>query len=183
MKDCLEYIDIYGQPINILHKENKNIKTKIGGFFTILSIIIVILTCWIYGNDIFYRKNPISYTNDVITDDYPRNNLTRASFPLAFNFADEVSNPVNNLSIINMTLTLKTIEITSNDTFVNNLPIDLVPCTYENFPQISKVAFNNSLLHTYFCALSDDIFVEGYWNSNKITYLALDAYKCDYDNP
>jgi len=183
MKDCLEYIDYFGQPISILYKENKNLKTKIGGCFTILCSIIVILTCWIYGNDMLFRKNPISYTNDVISDDYPRNNLTWASFPLAFNFADDVSNPVNNLSIINMTLTLKTIEITSNGTIENKMPIDLVACTYEKFPHISKVTFDNSLLHTYFCALSDDIFVEGYWNSNKITYLTLEAYMCDYDNP
>ncbi len=183
MKNCLEYIDYYGQPIKILYKENENIKTKIGGCFTILSLTIVIVTCWIYGNDIFFRKNPISYTNDVISDNYPRNNLTRARFPLAFNFQDELYNPVKNLSIINMTLTLKTIEITSNGTIENKMPIDLVACTYEKFPHISKVTFDNSLLHTYFCALSDDIFVEGYWNSNKLTYLALEGYKCDYENP
>jgi len=183
MKNCLEYIDIYGQPISILSKENKNIKTIIGGCFTILSFIIVIVTCWIYGNDMLYRKNPISYSNEVITDDYPRINLTRASFPLAFNFADDVSNPVNNLSILNMTLTLNSIEITNNGTIVNNLLIELVPCTYEHFPQISKKTFNDSLLHTYLCFVSNDIFLEGYWNSNKLTFLALVAYMCDYDNP
>jgi len=183
MKNCLEYIDYYGQPIKILYKENENIKTKIGGCFTILSLTIVIVTCWIYGNDIFFRKNPISYTNDVISDNYPRNNLTRARFPLAFNFQDELYNPVKNLSIINMTLTLKSVEITSNGSIVKDLPVDLVPCTYEHFPQISKVIFDNSLLQTYFCALTDDIFVEGYWNSNKLTFLSLDAYMCDYENP
>jgi len=183
MKDCLEYIDIYGQPISILYKENRNVKTNVGGCFTIISCTLVIVTCWIYGNDMFYRKNPISYSNDVITDDYPRNNLTRASFPLAFNFADELSNPVNNMTIINMTLTLKSVEITYNGTIVKNMNINLVPCTYQHFPQISNISFDNSFLQVYFCAETDNMFVEGYWNSNKLTYLALNAYKCDYDNP
>lgn len=186
MEKLLEAIDIYGKEIKLQLNNKEKITTAIGGFFTLITVIIILISIWIFGKDIFYKENPISFTNQIITDYHPNLKIDRHNFPLAFNVVDKLSLPIKNPAILYFKLMLLQYDIDNTSGQITNSKekeILLEPCRYDHFPQITQQKFDNALLQTYFCPIEDNIEIEGYWDSNKITYLSLLVYKCNYDDP
>ena len=83
----------------MLHK--LRFKTFIGGIITFIFSIIIIVFFYIFGNDFYYRKNPI-FTYSSVGDNYSKINLKKEKFSLAFRIEDEygfIKHNQNNIHI------------------------------------------------------------------------------------
>jgi hypothetical protein len=56
----LAKIDLVGNQVSILHNEQKTMKSAIGGTFTLIIFAFSIFCSVYYGQDLVYKKNPIS---------------------------------------------------------------------------------------------------------------------------
>ena len=66
-----ERIDIFGPQMKIKIKGSENFKTRIGGFFTFLYLVVVILGFIAFGRDLYERKIPnVTFTKKIYTDGF-----------------------------------------------------------------------------------------------------------------
>lgn len=76
-------IDFFGKPFIFEEKENNKYTTLLGTLMTLLIIITCIVMGFLFGREIFERKNPSVLTSDEIID-VSRVNMT--DFPIFFTF-------------------------------------------------------------------------------------------------
>jgi len=187
MKKFLKAIDIYGGDINLTINKNEKIKTIMGGCLTLFTLLSLHILGWFVGNDIFYKVRPFSYVDNKITADYPKSYINKTNFPLAFGLSDYDSVPLVVENLIQYELVKKDFLISNKTGFfelVNSTIIDYRACVPSDFPMIKKEAFYAASLSGYFCPVSNNLFVEGYWSEKIVSFLSLSVKKCDYDiNP
>lgn len=53
------FFDIFGYNPQFYTDNEKQYKTFIGALFSIFLLEILFVSCWVYGNDIYYKQNPI----------------------------------------------------------------------------------------------------------------------------
>lgn len=57
-KEKFKYLDIFGcNPQFYINNETK-FRTTFGAILSLILVGIVAIACWIYGNDIYYKRNP-----------------------------------------------------------------------------------------------------------------------------
>ena len=95
MVNFLKYFDLYGSQIKIYINNKDKIKTDLGGIFTILTIIFIVIFTWYIGKDIIYRQNPFTYQQLESSNKYFENNITSNSFPIALSIMDFDSNTLD----------------------------------------------------------------------------------------
>jgi hypothetical protein len=66
----LKIIDLFGEPVKMNFDDRETIRTKLGGFFTILCPIIVTVFSWFIGKDIIYKVNPFYYQQSMTYDSH-----------------------------------------------------------------------------------------------------------------
>jgi hypothetical protein len=185
MKTFLRYLDVYSYDIKMKINDREKISSLIGILLSILTFFVLIVFSWLIGNDFIYRTNPNSYMDQNIGKAYPRINLTREFAPLAFGFSDEYGYPFLNESILifkflKYSYTLNETLSAFNDPVVTQ--IELENCNSNNFPSVSKEEFDHAALLGFYCPKNyDELYVEGSWISQNLTYLMFEVYKCDYD--
>src|SRR5438132_1393552 len=54
-------IDFFGEPVSVYINKQKTVRTLLGGTFSIIMGILIIIFSWIIGKDIYYKDNPFSY--------------------------------------------------------------------------------------------------------------------------
>lgn len=78
----LKYLDLFQvSPALYVNKQEKY-QTKFGGFLSVTLFIILGVSLWVYGRDIYLKENPnITYV-EISTDHPKRYNLTEDNFNL-----------------------------------------------------------------------------------------------------
>ena len=178
----LDMINLYGKEIKILVDKNESINSRFSKILTFITILIIITFTWIIGKDVIYKNNPLSYINQVLSPFHPKINITKETFPIAIGLFGLSNTPMFNSSIIDVKLTKsysKFDEVTGDLIEHTDENIELTNCTYESFPTISKEDFDKNILTSYLCPKNLDLFIEGYWNNNNLTFLTIIASKCN----
>ncbi len=70
MKDVLEVIDIFGTKFNFNVRQKETFNTHLGGFFTIITLGIVVFFSFFFGTDFYYKTNPLIFTSTIVPDRY-----------------------------------------------------------------------------------------------------------------
>jgi hypothetical protein len=61
----MKYLDFFSTPSSFTIDQNRNFKTTIGGFLTLLSAIICVICSMSIGQDFLYKRNPKIYSETV----------------------------------------------------------------------------------------------------------------------
>lgn len=184
MKKFLKIIDIYGEEIKLTLDSKEKINTICGGILTIVTLFGLILFSWFIGNDIYYKSNPLSYLDLVIEENFPKINLTKTYFPIAFGLTDIDNYPIFNSSLLDVKLYERNYVMNKTSNLLELLydrDIEFEKCTIEHFPSISIQEFNSASLNGFFCIKPSVIYVEGYWTQDILSYLSFRVSKCNYD--
>ena len=83
LTDKIKLIDIFYRTIKFETRESENYKTIFGGLLTIITGITMIVIGFLFGREIYQRKNPLVLNSDILLE-YSRINMNE--FPLFFTF-------------------------------------------------------------------------------------------------
>ena len=180
----MKLIDIYGVEVKLTIDKKQKINTICGGAFTIVTLLCTIAFAWFIGNDILYKTKPLSYFDLKVAETFTKINLSKNYFPIAVGLTDLDSNPINDNSLVEISF-IKKDYILNNETnsllLKNTTNVELILCLPEHFPTISEAVYKAASLPTYYCPKYDNLYVEGYWTEETLSYLSYSIKKCDYD--
>ncbi len=92
---CFKQIDMYGPIFTFTVFHSRHYKTIIGGILTIISIILILLLCFLSGKDFFFKENPKVLISNEKPTKYTIFNLTQNDLLLAWRINDINGNEVN----------------------------------------------------------------------------------------
>ena len=173
----MEIFDYLGQPLNLYYKSHNTLRTSFGGIMTIISFIIMSLMILAFGQDFFYRKNPIVVASTETLDQYEIHNLTNKNFPMAFRLEDAYGNFYNddrNLYLIGKYFMYNKINGIWNKTIDSY--IFPRPCSSKDFNSESKFHKDYKIIE-YYCIDLNHKF-GGYWNGDFVGHITVVAAKC-----
>lgn len=129
VKNC----DLIGPELKILINGNQRFKSKIGGIFTLIWLILIILAFCAFGRDIIEKKNPLIQMNSKVNLDRIFN-YDSNKFTIMFAITDNVKLlPINNIQrkmklYFNVRNTNATKSVNSSETTLLDINYDLIPC-------------------------------------------------------
>jgi hypothetical protein len=68
----LKKIDIFGTEFQFTIFNNKNFKTNLGGFCTLIAVLFAIILTLLFGRDLFFMDSPKIFVEDIIPNEYPK---------------------------------------------------------------------------------------------------------------
>jgi hypothetical protein len=175
-----EKIDIFGEPLHFHLTNMKSIPTKLGGIFTIATLILMISFLWFVGKDIIFKQRPRSYSEIEVSSRYKNITLTNDMFPISFFVSDVASLDVYEAKYFNLeTLYYEYATDSTGNLFLKNFTkLDLKMCKKEDYPMFSEELFVNSYLKKSFCVPSGlDLY--GYWSEEALSYLSISFKICN----
>jgi hypothetical protein len=178
----MKNIDFYGEPMKILLNKKFFIQTSIGGFLTILTVMLVFIFTWFIGQDILFKEKPISYIQKDINEKFLNINITKNNFPFSFTLTDDDNVPLVDFSY----LTIKFYEIqygldleTEVFSLLKRTEHPYKFCNYSDFPLINSQQFDDSQLKSTLCPKNNNFNLYGYWNEEKVNYLQISIEGCN----
>ena len=174
----LKKIDIFGRKTELKIKGCSKYKTKLGGFFTILMIVLC-LTLLIYcGSDMFYRTNPTVIFSEIFNKNPKKTYFSKENYFFMFG----IETPLNfthfiDESIYNFTVVHQKMSKVANNSFRTNVEIER--CTEYHLP-------NNTIMHDYFMTASgapinqlycvkdiDKYYIEGSFDAENYVFFEI----------
>ncbi len=182
MKNILVMIDIFGTRFNFNINEKEIYKTPLGGFFTLISLGIVVFFTFFFGIDFYYKTNPSIYTNTMVPDRYDDPLLlTPENLVIAWRIEDnhgirvdfdKIIYPIQHINYY------KKNEI--ND--LENVYSKEIPITKCNKSNAKMKEFTNfHKFDEWYCfdwSHRNNTF-GGYWDGDYVTWFQLSLYLCD----
>ena len=90
------YIDIFGTTFQFTTFKNLKFKTSLGGVMTILSGVVLIVFCFLFGKNFLFKKNPLVMSQDMVPDNYkPPFKISSENLVLPWRLADSNNFPVD----------------------------------------------------------------------------------------
>ena len=161
----------------MLHK--LRFKTFIGGIITFIFSIIIIVFFYIFGNDFYYRKNPI-FTYSSVGDNYSKINLKKEKFSLAFRIEDEYGFIKHNLNNIHIKIYYySTIPDNENHENRENYKEEYIPyrlCQNSDFENSENIL---ELYGELYCIEWENLTFGGYWDNNFLYYFEIRLFYCE----
>ncbi|KRX05816.1 hypothetical protein PPERSA_02348 [Pseudocohnilembus persalinus] len=158
----VQTFDIYGvEPKLFIDQQNKY-KTKFGAFLSFLTLTILLVGCWIYGKELYYKQNPYTTISDVAVKNPERYNLTSQNFNFAFGLQN--SNWIHYIdpTVYEFKLNLSIMKIKGTE--IEQETIDLKPrrCTKDDFTIDQEAFYSLGQLDNLFCINNQDgLFIQG----------------------
>lgn len=183
----MKKIDMYAQPIQLSIKGNYNISSLVGSYLTILALLVMLAYTYFTGNDIYFRKAPKTYQEQIIKE--ISNNVSLSNIDIYF----QVLFPGNKTAYIDPTLFSVKL---AYKTYVNGIRVEksIVPielCSEKHF-NISDPEFKSStnqknynfyellIERKYFCpSMPENRFLYGSWVEQNLTLLQILIYPCN----
>jgi hypothetical protein len=178
----MEKIDIFAHPISLHLNGQYNIKSSIGGYFTSITIIAMILYAWFSGSDIFYKKSPKTYKEKITMDNSNTIEFVKNETLLYFQIFDGDKNFFIDPSILKIKMVVK---YSLNSKTYKQTSFKLNQCQKSNFPKYEKENNKTKLLYDhiiqkrYICPdLNENQFIYGSWIEQNLTYFQILVYPC-----
>jgi len=178
----MENIDIYAQPLKLSLNGHYKLKTGIGGYLTILTLILMIFYGWLQVKELYVKESPNIY-NQIFTQE-KANILTfnKDYSPFYFQIFNLNQSMFINPSVLNIKLKIKSIV---NLRTQNITIIDLNYCQKKHFPynqNISKQEQNSYDLiikNRYLCPeLKENLNIFGSYIEGNMTIIQIIVYPC-----
>jgi hypothetical protein len=96
MLKLISLIDVFGTTFQFTTMKESKFRTAAGGIFTMMCLIVIIVFCYVFGRDFFFKKNPRVLTQVVVPDNYTDPfQMTAENFVLPWRLADADNLPVD----------------------------------------------------------------------------------------
>jgi len=177
----MKVIDIYGEPVRSQLNKQLSIQTTIGGYFTILTVIMILIFTWFIGRDIIYKEKPISYQQKDIFNLVQNITINHTNFPFSFTMMDDDNVPLVDYSYLTLKLHEKTYIINSTTgiyDFIGNHERPVKFCNYSDYPLLNPQQFEGAQLAYTLCPLNNNFNLYGYWNEPELHYLQISIERC-----
>ena len=77
LKNKVNKLDLFGVSPKLYIDNQEKYRTKFGVSLSFTLFVSVILACWIYGKDMYYRKNPNIAVSEIINKNPHRFDFTK----------------------------------------------------------------------------------------------------------
>ena len=187
MKGILKKIDFFNEQIKITIKESDRMKTNLGGFFTILMILTILIFSWFLGNDIIYKTKPFSNSETQIGSTSFETYINPSNFSFAVVNLDAANKPVYDDRYFTISARFSKLEVNEQgeSEFKIRQDISLVFCQKENFPLLTEEQFEGAQLKNFLCIDHKESYtLSGGFGENFITFVEIFLSMCDWEaNP
>lgn len=181
MKDLIKKFDFNDSRIDLYYNGKNGIKTIAGGVITFFLLIILALLVFGFGQDFFYRLNPLLIIQDLNPTDYKKFNISNDNFPFAFRFEDNLGNkidPEQKHFYFNLFYG-RSQRINGELETLEYRNLNYISCN-SNFTKNKDLFESKGLSEMYCIDYEDKGFLEfgGNWDGSFISYIYIDIMKC-----
>ncbi len=176
----MKNIDLFGTKIKLRLDNEDRVKTTVGGYMSILLIIIAILFTYDTGNDIIFKKKPYQLIEEITSDYYDKVNLDQTHAPITFSIMDDLNKVVNIDNYFEIEVEyIKLYFKDETEQYTEKLNFEYCNFTnYKNF--ITFENFTKSQMDNYFCATNyTDKILKGSYNEDFVSLFSIGLKKCD----
>jgi len=177
----MKKIDFFSEPVRTLLNKQITIKTTIGGYFTVLMVIMALIFTWFIGRDAVYREKPYSYQQKDIFEKFQNITINKTHFPFSFTMMDDENVPLVDYSYLTLKLYEKTYNLNSTTSIYNltakhERPVKF--CNYSDFALLTPDKFESAQLGSTLCPETNNFNLYGYWNEPDLNYLQISIERC-----
>jgi hypothetical protein len=182
MSKYFKSIDIFGNSFSFTTFQQDKYKTTVGGFFSLICIVIAIVFSFLFGKDFFYRTNPKVRSQKVIPEFAEKINLTRDVLALPWRIEDDAGKPMNFDGLIYPKLSYYFYNYNEQNqlALTKKIYFNLTKCSEENvkFPQLYK-QLNLSNYYCFDWEASDQKYTfGGFWDASFAHYFEINFDFC-----
>ncbi|EAS01735.1 zinc knuckle protein, putative (macronuclear) [Tetrahymena thermophila SB210] len=178
----VKLVDIYGIPINVNFQNDDTHRTTFGAIISILVFLTFGLATYFYGQELFYKTNPIVITSEQYVKNPERMTIDKEKQIIVMGFNTAVGKTVYDPSIIQVRATISQLVKVYNQTtqtYSSSLqatPLNIRPCNSNDIKSDKVKDYFNALnLNQYFCFDDNqEVFVEGDYSGDF--YSRVDVY-------
>ena len=177
----MKSIDIFGLRYDLLFDGQNTLKSRTGGKLTILYFIIILGLFFIFGIDLYLRKNPRVTLNNLVSENYEKMYFDNHNSTFAFRIEDVNGQFYKNNSIIqDFNISIQSLELDSFGKWVllKDIHLQLKNCT--ELPNIDEMEENYNInLDSWYCIDFDNVdYLEGFWDGEFNRFLRIDTHQC-----
>ncbi len=178
MLKILKIIDVYGMPHNFTIFGSQLHTTAMGGFLTIVTLILYILSFIYFGKDFYQRMNP-KYVHQLYTkDEYSLANLSNENFMLGINVeTGDFGGSLDYNTYFNITYNYIRVDYIDNTS--EKIPLNQIDCNLYNFKKMRL--FNTEVLLTLpglKCFNMSNIKLGGYYDGEYVETIEVIISPC-----
>ena len=177
MSSFLSQIDMYGSKFHFrVFKDNKSI-SQLGGFMTILTMLILGVFLYLFGQDFFYKKNPQVTKSGILPAHYSKVDLNKEKIIVPWRIEDISSLPVDPTGILYPRIYYYTAEKNPETAELENIRTE-----YLDYYQCNITDLNTNQtglkIDNYYCFDLTNKPIGGYWDGEFVYYLEIQLYFC-----
>jgi hypothetical protein len=182
----LNYFNFYGSVPTLNINGKKKIHTMLGLVSSALSLILTLVSTWLIGKDLIYKAEPLSYNQEVTSQNYKTVTINSQQFPFALVLGNKVTYILYDENFLNITLNYYNMENNSEGRpEIKNITFFKFRfCELKDFPSMDKESFVRNGFQTYYCLDYGNMTgfnLQGYWGEESLSLLQVRVAKCDYD--
>ncbi len=184
IKNILTKIDFFGATFGFTINKREKYKTALGGIFSIMNLTIIGIFTIFFGQDFYYRINPMVYLNTIVPDKYdPPLVLKPENFTFAWRIESNklALNFSNTLYPVMRRFRYKRDEKDVLD-LVDDIPLEMTKCNAENTKL--KEFKDNFKLDDWYCFdwtknVKDGFTFGGFWDGDYVNGFQTLLYLCE----
>lgn len=185
MYNLITKFDFFGTTSQFTTFKNKNFKTVGGGLYFISWGIIMITFCYLFGRDLFLKKNPKLISQITIPENYSDPfKLTPENFVFAWRLSDDYSKTVDYSGIIYPSLKyFRQVFNSSGQYLVEEKSLEVTKCTRQNAK--APEFYNKHDIDDWLCLdfdKYDNLTLGGFWDGQFVNYLQVSLYACENES-
>ena len=187
--NLLRKLDYFSSGPHLTLKNEKNLRTELGGIFSFIILGLVIFFSYSFGNDVFYKKKPKILQNEFLNPIPNRFKIDRENFFLGFNLEYSNTKHIDDFEkLIRYKASIFNYTYKDGGDFEEvEINLKLVPCNTiypdinENNKIVKALVENNMFESLPKLMCLDDmenLFLEGTWENSFVSLIKIEVFKC-----
>jgi len=183
MLNILRQVDIFGAKFGFKINNQETYKTAVGGTFSILTLTVVVIFSFFFGQDFYYGINPSVYLNTFVPEKYdPPLPLKPENFTVAWRIEGYNKSAINFTKIlypIMRSSSLKRNEKDVLEAIFEDVHFELSKCNAKNTKV--KEFTNNFQLDEWYCFdwNKGNFSFGGFWDGDYVNYFQTLLFICE----
>ncbi|EAS04164.2 transmembrane protein, putative (macronuclear) [Tetrahymena thermophila SB210] len=182
----LQKIDIFGVGVNIKFNKREKYQTKLGGLFSVVVYILMLVYSMNLLNIILKKTDPIVIFEQNSVTQPQRFDLNPQNFSIAFALLNENLDPFIDQTLYSMNGQIYyRNKIWNNQTQkytedVGTQEFQVIPCTEQSFQEPNSRNYFLNLNYTNMYCIKDtsQLFIEGQFDADRFTMLKINLTEC-----
>ena len=178
--EFIKYIDIFGTRFNFYIENRPKYYTFLGGYLSLLTIILCLIIFISLSRDDFNRKNPQTTTNSIPSAGYKKIKFGEEKIYIPWRLIDYDQHFINHTNILYPIINYRYGKKDDRGGIpLNNNIIEYRLCSETEMKDLdnNKFIFNIPLNEVY-CIKMEDLLMGGSWTDNSIYLIQFDLFMC-----